>query len=485
MKATALLLGLAVALMLQYPTNAQDVYWTKQVINESPLPGATGVGTGDLNGSHYADVIVAAIDPGDRVVWYENPYPPPVPVFWAEHGVDAMADGAREVAIADIDRDDDLDIVMAVRDENRIVWYENSFVSPDETWPMYEVGILEAPRGVFTAYINADTLLDIVAGGMAESTVVWYEAPEDPTSDAWIEHTVDDSLRGVKGVFALDMDDDSDVDIVAAGRDCNDVVWYEQISSDPEDWQKHFIDTDLLGAVSVWSGDLVGDARPEVAVTAKGAGRVVVYEQPDQAGDTWKPTVIDSFLVEACPIHGADFDRDGHMDIAAAGKMAQTVAWYKSPGVTGRAWQKTIIDTMAGSCMGLITGDLDGDDYIDIVTTSNEGAVTWYRNDIAAGVPDSRIASTALPLSVWPNPWRDSVAFSMNGQGAGSSARLSIFDTRGRLVWRSSTVQSGGQTPRLQWDGTSLDGQVVQPGVYFYHIESLGNKYSGKMVRLR
>ncbi|MGD9141723.1 MAG: hypothetical protein PVJ42_09305, partial [bacterium] len=225
MKTTLWVLALSALVVLHFSAESEGAYWTKTVINETPLPGACGVGTGDLNGSHYADVIVAAKDVGDRVVWYENPHPPPVPVFWAKHGVDSLADGAREIAVADIDRDDDLDIIVAVRDENIIVWYENSFISPTAAWPMYQVGSLLGPRGVVTAYVNADTLIDIVAGGMAESTVVWYEAPLDPASGAWVAHTVDDSLRGVKGVFAIDLDGDSDTDIVAAGRDCNDVVW--------------------------------------------------------------------------------------------------------------------------------------------------------------------------------------------------------------------------------------------------------------------
>jgi hypothetical protein len=296
---------------------------------------------------------------------------------------------------------------------------------------------------------------------------------------------VDDSLRGVKGVFAIDLDGDSDVDIVAAGRDCNDVVWYEHLPTEPPAWQKHFIDMDLLGAVSVWCGDLVGDDRPEVAVTAKGASRVVVYEQPDDVSDMWTATVIDSFLTEACPIHAADFDLDGHNDVAAAGRAAQTVAWYKSPGHAGRAWRKTVIDSNAGSCMGLTTADLDNDGYIDIVSTSIEGDVIWYRNDIAAGVTDSRSTHPGGLERVWPNPSRGDVVISLSGRGSPSSARVSIYDTKGRLVWRSGLVSPVDGILSVNWNGKTGDGDVVPPGVYFYQIESSKITSAGKLVRLR
>ena len=246
---------------------AQDPSWTKHAVNKWPLPGATGVGVHDLDGSGYADAVVAAKETGDRVVWYANPSPPGVTMYWAEHRADSLADGGREVALADVDRDSRVDIVAAIRDEDRIVWYRNSFINPDETWPEYQIGTVLGPRGVFTAFVNGDSLLDVVAGGMDEDVVVWFEAPEDPTSNAWIKHVVDDSLDAVKGVYCLDMNDDALVDIVAAGRGDNDVVWYEHLPMEPVAWRKHFIDENLGGAVSVWCGDLVGDERPEVAVT--------------------------------------------------------------------------------------------------------------------------------------------------------------------------------------------------------------------------
>jgi hypothetical protein len=242
---------------------------------------------------------------------------------------------------------------------------------------------------------------------------------------------------------------------------------------------------DLQGAVSVWCGNLVGDERPEVAVTAKGACRVMVYEQPDEVGDMWTPTVIDTFLLEACPIHAADFDLDGHTDIAAAGRAAQTVAWYKSPGLAGRAWRKTVIDASAGSCMGLTTADLDSDGYTDIVATSTEGEVIWYRNDIAAGVTDSRSTHPGGRERVWPNPSRDDVVISLSAPGTSVSARVSIYDTEGRLVWRSAPVSPVDGIVSVNWDGKTGGGVDVPPGVYFYHIKHSEGTSAGKLVRLR
>ena len=355
--------------------------WNKQVLNIESMPGATGVAVGDVDQSGYPDIIVAAKDPSDQVVWFENPLPGPAAPPWPNFNVDAPAWGAREVFLGDIDRDNDLDIAAALRDEDRIVWYRAETDTNPLTWTRWDVGPAAGPRGVCLADINGDDRLDIVAGAMNSGRVTWFEGPPDPPYCPWIEHVIDEDLVTVKGVFACDLDLDGDLDVIAAGRDIGHVVWYEQMENDPPTWEKHLIDTDLPGAVSVWCGDLTGDRLPEVAVAAKTAGWVVVYAQTDDS-DVWERVVIDDDLAQACPISAGDFNGDGRMDLVAAGKLAGVVAWYEAPE-EGLTWRKHVIDDEAGGSMGITAGDLDDDGDWDVVATScPEGYVTWYENDL-------------------------------------------------------------------------------------------------------
>ena len=135
--------GLGVYSILYLPGEG----WQKHVINAAPLVHATGVAIGDLDDSGYADIVVAAKDGSECVVWYENPLPDPISPHWTVYDIDPFADGAREVSIGDLDGDNDMDVAAAVRDEDRVVWYAQGSESEPSTWIEHDIGV-GSPAGL-------------------------------------------------------------------------------------------------------------------------------------------------------------------------------------------------------------------------------------------------------------------------------------------------------------------------------------------------
>ena len=78
-------------------------------------------------------------------------------------------------------------------------------------------------RIVQVADIDGDNDLDVVAYGKDENHVVWYEAP------TWTKHVIDSKLISASQLQIVDMDGDNDLDVVAAAYGVNDIVWYESI----------------------------------------------------------------------------------------------------------------------------------------------------------------------------------------------------------------------------------------------------------------
>jgi hypothetical protein len=105
--------------------------------------------------------------------------------------------------------------------------------------------------------------------------------------------------------------------------------------------------------------------------------------------------------------------------------------------------------------------------------------------------PSGVIAVDELPMSrlslaaPYPNPARGAVTISFALPPGAERARLSIFDTAGRLV-RSldhSPAVSGPQT--VSWDGRADNGREVRSGVYFIRLESGEDSITKKMLYLQ
>ena len=152
---------------------------------------------------------------------------------------------------------------------------------------------------VFVYDIDDDSNPDVVAAGNVADDVVWYEAPDDPTG-TWTKHNIDTDLDGAASIFVYDIDDDSNPDVVAAGFNANDVVWYEAPDDPTGTWTKHNIDTDFGAARNVFVYDIDDDSNPDVVAVGYTSDDVVWYENPiPEFSDIFVPVfgVIALFVV--------------------------------------------------------------------------------------------------------------------------------------------------------------------------------------------
>lgn len=285
-------------LIAQFPSIYAQ--WTEHYINDN-IDGAAGLELADMDGDNDLDVVASGWN-ADCVFWYENP-------SWTKHFIDSVSTGTQSVRIADMNGDNNLDVIAIARDANDVRWYE----SP--TWNKHVIDTnLEGGRGLYIVDIDGDTDMDVVATGMFADDVVWYEAP------TWTKHIIDDNLDGAIDVYVIDFDDDSDLDILVAGYDAHQVVWYESPSL-----TKTIIDSDLNGARRLDVADMDDDGDLDIVATAMGADNLVWYESP-----LWTKHIVDSEFDGAYFLFAADIDFDNDPDIIANGHYADKVIYYEN-----------------------------------------------------------------------------------------------------------------------------------------------------------
>ncbi|HUV13190.1 MAG TPA: VCBS repeat-containing protein, partial [Acidobacteriota bacterium] len=177
--------------------------------------------------------------------------------------------GMGSPALADFDRDGDLDFAFLNRGDLKLYWFENQGA---EKWKQHLVGQAAIGQlGSITTDVDGDGWTDIVIGGF------WYRNPQQPLSEPFLRYTYDSTItREVHDMALADVDGDGGPDVVAMG-DGDGCFWY-RIPEEPgqdSDWPRTLITMDVLdsnvdihaGLNSNGVGDLDGDGDADVMLT--------------------------------------------------------------------------------------------------------------------------------------------------------------------------------------------------------------------------
>lgn len=192
-------------------------------------------------------------------------------------------------------------------------------------------------------------------------------------------------------VHASDLDGDGRDELIAAIVSSRKVKIYARRNGD------NFVPTHTLETGweprAVISGDLNGDKLEDLVV---GCDDNKIYLYFNQGGGTFsdKTPVFSGAANWALGI--ADFNKDGHLDIATASYMDKMLSIHLNDGSANFDKSQEILS--GDHNFDLVCGDFDQDNDIDIVTCSTvDEAISFHLND-GAGVFGSRIG---VPSGDW------------------------------------------------------------------------------------
>ncbi len=354
------------AVTILRPAASSGTFSSQKIITTA-AGGARSVTAADLDSDGDMDVL-AALSQDNRIVWYENIGSGD---FLARTISTAVA-SPESVVTADLDGDGDMDVLSASFDDNKIAWYENNG-SQNFTARTISTNAISA-GSVVAADMDGDGDLDVLSTSSSDNKIAWYE---NNGSEVFTARTISTNADGPFSVFAADVDRDGDLDVLSTSFDRGWIVLYENDgNTSSEFWNFRVIRTGAVGAITVFAADVDGDGDLDVLSTSAN-GEVAWYE--NDGFQNFTAHTISTTAVDSGSVLAADMDGDGDMDVLISWFSADKIVWYENNG--SQVFTPRTISTAADGASSVFAADVDGDGDLDVLSSSlNDNKVAWYEN---------------------------------------------------------------------------------------------------------
>jgi VCBS repeat protein len=421
------------------------------------------VALGDVDGDGDLDVVAANLDPinpwdPDRLYLNNGTADP----FAGVSGKDISADGfeSPSVALGDMDRDGDLDLVAAGQGRPSRLYLNNGTADPFAGVSGKDIGSVGYDtNAVALGDVDGDGDLDLVVGnGSGGNRLYLNNGTADPfagvsgsgiSSDAdstyavalgdvdgdgdldlvagnlgqpsrlYLNNGTADPFAGVSGrdisadafrtlsVALGDVDADGDLDLVAGnsgpyGSPQRNRLYLNNGTSDPfAGVSGHDLTADAFDTQSVAVGDVDGDGDLDlVAGTPDGPNRLYLNNGSSGGWSASKGKDVTADVRATDSVALGDVDRDGDLDLVA-GNWNQPSRLYRNEG--GSFLGGTDLPGAAGLTHAVALGDVDGDGNLDLVAGNFQQANRLYLNggtsfEAPSDITDTATLTTSLAL---------------------------------------------------------------------------------------
>ena len=315
--------------------------------------------------------------------------------FGDEQIVTESADLARDVHAADLDGDDDLDLLAACYNSNQIIKFINDGSGNFDAGDAVATGVSGA-RAVYAADLDSDGDMDVISAAFLGDEIAWYA--NDGSGGFGAAQSISTSADGAQSVFAADLDSDGDMDVVSASGMDDKIAWYENDGTGSFGAETT-LSTTFANPKSVHAADVDADGDQDIIVAVFGGGQVIYFENLSPG---FIARSVASGVAGAHSVFAADLDEDGDQDILAASTSNDQILWFPNNGSGGFS-STVVITSSADGARQAIAADVDSDGDQDVVSVSNgDDKVAWHMNLGAGSFSDQIVVSAdaAEPYAV-------------------------------------------------------------------------------------
>jgi hypothetical protein len=313
-------------------------------------------------------------------------------------------DSPRCIAVADVDGDGKLDILIGDQATSSVLVYRNistpgllnagSFAAP--------VGFPAAansyPHGLRVADLNGDGRPEILVANQSGDSISILKnigSVGSLTTNSFAPQTALVTGANPTDIGIGDFNGDGRPDLVTTAFNGSQLSVLRNVATPGAAVSNWFVLEAMLpalaGSLEITVTDLDGDAKSDLVVASVHGYAVSVFRNQATAGvfdtNSFAARVDYSAPGWVHSISVADFNGDAKPDIAAVGELNSYLAVFQNQSTPGSIGLGTRVDFGTGwNAWGVVAGDLDGDNRSDIVfANSYDDTLTFYRNIMGQG----------------------------------------------------------------------------------------------------
>ncbi|MFX0171607.1 MAG: FG-GAP-like repeat-containing protein [Candidatus Hodarchaeota archaeon] len=370
--------------------------WTNLTFHEHTIStncmGALYACTIDIDLDGDVDIVTSASN-SDKISWWENS-----DYDFTEHVIDDSFDEVIHIHVVDLDDDGDFDVMGGSQLGNELAWWENDGLI--FTKHVVAMNILNA-HSLYSEDIDKDGDLDLFS--TSNNDISWWENDGQQifTQHTFINRPFSSTQGFIRYIYALDLDDDTDIDFISGDNVWGSVVTVDTIYYWLSDGNQNFIQKTVEGvSYAQFHGfhviDLDQDGDIDLLATNPSENQIDWFENDGQLNFT-QYTIATNFN-GANDLDIADLDKDGDLDLIAVAYFDNKISLFENDG-SQNFTEEVLREDFDGAHFCMFS-DINKDGLYDILGLAWEGdEVSWWEQTDTGDTSTSSTSSPAFTSS--------------------------------------------------------------------------------------
>jgi len=334
----------------------------------------------DLDNDGDLDVISTSFE-DDKLAWYENL--DGLGNFGSQNIISINLDGAASAFPADLDNDGDIDIISTAANGHEVVWFENIDGNGNFSTKMIISNEVIAPLSSIAADIDGDGNLDIASSSWVDNKIAWYKNL-DGLGSFGNQQIISLSADNARNVFASDIDNDGDIDLLSSSEGDRKIAWYENLDGLGNFSNEKIIAINYHDCMKVFADDLDNDGDIDVLHAQDYVGEVFINENLDGLGNFDDVKLLSKSVLSINTMLYEDIDGDDNKDVICS--SSNRISWFKNENGSGNFGVQNIISYEHNGSKRIAAGDIDNDNDTDVIAISDlDDTISLFKNTGSSG----------------------------------------------------------------------------------------------------